>query len=443
MRTRGVLLASAVTMSLVTGALWGALADDSQNGDDQRQRRGDEKLVLKKTLDVGAGKLLKAFDISFVDPKLELYILADRTNASIDLFDSADPHFITRYGSQCPAPAPNTDFCFQGAQATTSVSGPDGVVITDHKNIWAGDGDSKIKVIDVATGKFIKTISTGGKFRVDEMAYDSRDHLLAAANNADDPPFVTVFDTNAMTIVAKLVFQKGSANADVDATNGIEQPQWSPKTGLFYVSVPQVGSDPTVGGVSIIDPKTNKVTNTFLVKNCSPAGLTLGPRNEALLGCNTAFPIPPTPPDPNLKQTTKSLIIDLTSTDFSLDGAVVASVPIGGSDEVWYDPGTRHYFLAADNNLAMNKFAPVLGSVDAVTHLPDPSPVSSRTSHSVAADKNSHYVFLPIATPSATGIPPDPTNPCPSTGCVQVYLAHPEGGDNQVAQRDDGHSGDN
>ena len=171
--------------------------------------------------------------------------------------------------------------------------------------------------------------------------------------------------------------------------------------------------------------------------NCSPAGLALGPRNEALLGCNTAFPLPTTPPDPNLKQTTRSLIIDLTSNNFSVDGAVVGVVPIGGSDEVWYDPGTRHYFLAADNNLAKNKFAPILGSVDAVTHQLDPSRVSSRTSHSVAADKNSHYVFLPIATPSATT--PDPTNPCRSTGCVQVYLAQPEGSDNQVVQRDDGH----
>ena len=202
-------------------------------------------------------------------------------------------------------PAPY--FCFQGVQATTSASGPDGVVIVDNKEI-------------------------------------SRDHILAAANNADTPPFITVFDTNAKTIVAKLVFEKGSANADVDAQNGIEQPQWSPKTGLFYVSVPQVGSDPTVGGVAIIDPKTNTVTNTFLVKNCSPAGLALGPRNEALLGCNTAFPLQPTPPDPTLVQTTQSVIIDITSTDFTVDGAVVATVPIGGNDEVWYDAGTAALF---------------------------------------------------------------------------------------------------
>ena len=44
----------------------------------------------------------------------------------------------------------------------TTTSGPDGVVIVDHKEIWAGDGDSRIKVIDIATRQFITTISTGG-----------------------------------------------------------------------------------------------------------------------------------------------------------------------------------------------------------------------------------------------------------------------------------------
>ena len=50
------------------------------------------------------------------------------------------------------------------------------------------------------------------------------------------------------------------------------------------------------------------------------------------------------PNDPD-RSRHQSVIIDITSTDFTLDGAVVATVPIGGSDEVWYDPGTRHYFL--------------------------------------------------------------------------------------------------
>ena len=422
--------------------------NSGRNADRDRPLK-DERLVLTKTIGVGSdstGKplTLTAFDISFVDPKIELYILADRTNASVDLFDSEEAEFIGRVGSLCPAPAPNTDFCFQGVarnpdgSANNALSGPDGDVIVDHKEIWAGDGDSKIKVIDIASKQFVTTISTGGKFRVDEMAYDSRDHLLAAANNADTPPFVTVFDTVRMTVVAQLIFSTNPADVctapnpatyqcvhtGVNAQNGIEQPQWSRTTGLFYVSVPQVGSDPTVGGVSVIDPMTNMVTGTFLVKNCGPNGLALGPRHQALLGCGAAFPPQTIPPDPKLVQTTQSVIIDITSTDFTLDGAVVASIGIGGSDEVWFDKGTRHYFLGADNNLANNKFAPILGSIDAKTNKLDPSPVSSRTAHSVAADQNSHFVFLPIAIPAATT--PDPTNPCPTTGCIQVYRAQSE-----------------
>ena len=420
MRTRGVFLTSAVTLAIVCGASWGAFAEDG---------RGDENLVLQKTIDVGLdnnGKRLNlgAFDISFVDPKIELYVLADRTNASVDLFNSEDPHFIGRVGSLCPAPGPNRDFCFQGVKATTSKSGPDGVVIVDHKEIWPGDGDSEMKIIDIATGKFIKTISTGGQFRVDEMAFDPRDHLIAAANNADDPPFVTVFDTIGKTAVAKLVFKKGSANADVDATNGIEQPQWSPVAGLFYISVPQVGTDPTVGGVSVIDPIKMTVLRTLKVKDCNPAGLALGPNNEALIGCSGSFGTAP-----NLE--TQSLIIDITDESDQVDHAVVKRVPIGGSDEVWFDRGTRHYFLAARNNLSNGKPDPILGSIDATTNKLDPAAPTSTTAHSAAADQNSNFVFVPI------GLGTDPTNPCQKDGCIAVFRAHSEGG--EVAQRDDHH----
>jgi hypothetical protein len=371
-------------------------------------------LVFVKTVDVG-GKGLGAFDISFDDPVLGLYILADRTNASIDLLGSDQGTFIGRIGSVCPAGNPAPHFCFQGVQSSTALSGPNGVVTVDSKEIWAGDGDSRIKVIDIPTRSFITTISTGGQFRVDEMAYDSGDHLLAAANNADTPPFVTIFDTSAKTIKGKLVFQKGSPNANVDAQNGIEQSAWSPLTGKFYISVPQVGSEPSVGGVSVIDPIKQMVIGTFLVKNCSPAGLALGPNHEALLGCSAAFGTPPT---------TRSLIIDITSTDFTtVDGAVVATVPIGGSDEVWFDPGTQHYFLAARNNLAAGSPAPILGSIDAVSHQLDSSIPSSTTSHSVAADQNSHLVFLPAGFVPPTSTTPDPNNPCPKTGCIAVYFS--------------------
>jgi hypothetical protein len=416
MRTLGRLLMLAVPLTILAGTC-GALADDSPGKGGGGKPPPDESLVLKKTVDVG-GAGLGAFDISFVDPKIQLYVLSDRTNASVDMLDSDSASFSGRIGALCPAGNPAPFFCFQGVvlnsngTANNNLSGPDGVTIVGHKEIWAGDGDSRIKVIDIASKSFITTISTGGKFRVDEMAYDSRDHILAAANNADTPPFITLFDTNAKKIIGQMVFT--TAGVGVDAENGIEQSQWSHETGLFYVSVPQVGSDPTVGGVSVIDPHTMKVLRTLLVHNCSPAGLTLGPRHEALIGCSAAFGTP---------ATTISLIIDITSTNTALDGAVVATVPVGGNDEVWYDKGTGHYYLAARSNLdSSGKADPVLGSVDANNHQLDTSPSTSTTAHSVAADKLSQFVFVPIGlVPSTSPAGTDPTNPCPKAGCIAVF----------------------
>jgi hypothetical protein len=365
--------------------------------------RADEHMVLVDKIDVG-GNGLGAFDISFVDPTIDLYVLADRTNASVDLFDASDATFIGRVGGFVGV-AHNPD-----GTANNNLSGPDGVVVVASKEVWAGDGDSTVKVIDLATKNIVDTISTGGKFRCDEMAWDSADHLLAVANNADDPPFVTMINTDTHQITGKIIFDK--ADAGVDAQNGIEQPQWSPKTGLFYVSVPQVGPDTAQGGVSVIDPHTNTVVATFLVQQCSPAGLTLGPNEEALIGCSASFG-----QSPNV--VTQSLVIKITN------GDVVANITeVGGSDEVWYDRGSGHYYLAARSNTDnTGKITPVLGTVDARGNVFDGTVPTSTTAHSVAADKVSHHVFVPIGfVPPGSAPGTDPTNPCPDHGCIAVYL---------------------
>jgi hypothetical protein len=363
----------------------------------------DEHMVLVDTIDVG-GKGLGAFDISFVDPKLDLYVLADRTNASVDFFDASDNTFIGRVGG------------FKGVvlkpdgTANNALSGPDGVVVVDSKEVWAGDGDSTAKVIDVTTFQVVDTISTGGTARVDEMAYDPRDHIIAVANNADTPPFVTLIDTQSHAILGKITFD--GTNGTPDATNtGVEQPQWSPDTGLFYISVPQFGpADPSVGAVSAIDPHSMRVVANFPVSNCTPAGLTLGPNYQALIGCSASFGTAP-------NVLTQSLVIDIRN------GDVRASIPqVGGSDEVWYDKGTQHYYLAARNNQDANgKIVPVLGVIDALTNAFDENVPTSPSAHSVAADRVSRHVFVPIGFPAAGTS--DPTNPCPDVtrGCIAVY----------------------
>nr|WP_294563519.1 hypothetical protein [uncultured Rhodopila sp.] len=363
------------------------------------QLRADEHMVLVDTIDVNSDKGLGAFDISFVDPKIGLYVLSDRTNASVDFFDAVDATFIGRVGG------------FAGSLATTSISGPDGVTIVGDKEVWAGDGDSTVKVIDIASFQVVASISTGGQFRCDEMSWDSADHILAVANNADTPPFVSFINTDTRTVVGKIVFDGTNGTPDATAT-GIEQSQWSPKTGLFYVSVPQIfPTDPTQGGIAVIDPSSRSVTAVYPVSNCSPAGLSLGPHNQAIIGCSASFGT-----SPNVL--TQSLVIDLTS------GRVVANIPeVGGSDEVWYDPASNHYYLAARNNTDnTGKISPVLGTVDAKSNVFDGNVATSTSAHSVAADKVSHHVFVPIGFPAAGAS--DPTNPCPvvSKGCIAVYL---------------------
>jgi hypothetical protein len=365
--------------------------------------RADEHMVLVDTIDVQSTKGIATFDISFVDPKLGLYVLADRTNASVDFFNARDATFTKRVGGFA-----GQKFKADGKTADNTISGPDGVVIVRDREVWAGDGDSTVKVIDINTSTITDKISTGGKFRCDEMAWDSDDHILAVANNADVPPFVTLIDTDTHKVLSKIVFD--GKNGTPDATDtGIEQPQWSPKTGLFYVSVPQiVPNDAAKGGVSVIDPSSMSVTATFPVTNCTPAGLTIGPNNEALIGCSGAFGT-----SPNV--VTQSLIINIKS------GKVVATLPVGGSDQVWFDAATQHYYLAARNNADnTGKLVPSLGTIDARTHAFDGVAPTSTSAHSVAADRVSHHVFVPIGLVAAGAS--DPTNPCPATGCIAVFL---------------------
>ena len=380
--------------------------------------RADEHMTLLTKIDVG-GNGLGAFDISFVDPQLQLYVLSDRTNASVDLIDAASDTFFGRVRG------------FKGVvlnpdgTANNNLSGPDGNLTVNHTQIWAGDGDSTVKVIDIAQQRIIKTISTGGKFRADEMAWDPRHHVLAVANDADAPPFVTLIDTDTYTVLAHINFDGG--NGSPRATGGIEQTQWSPNTGMFYTAVPEINGNAAVGGVAVINPLSKKVTGTYLVHDCQPAGLALGPNNRALLGCSASFGSSP-------HIVTQSIVIDIAN------GEVQANIThIGGSDEVWYDRGTNHYYLAARSNVTSTGTAdPVLGVIDANDNVFDGGQPTSTSAHSVAADLSNRRVFVPIGKVSPTAPPgTDPTNPCPTTGCIAVYVPAGVNGDQismQVSQ---------
>lgn len=322
------------------------------------------------------GHPLESFDISFVNDD-GIYALADRSNGALDFFSAASDRFIGRA----------TGFRQYRAAGGSDDSGPNGVVAVGRNEFWAGDGDSTVKAVDLRTKKVITSISTGGKKRTDELAYDPHDQLVIAVNNADDPPFVTFISTSTRQIVGKLEL--------THATDGAEQPVWNPASGLIYLSIPVLDNVKARGAVAVIDPKSRRILKLLPVEKCMPAGLTLGPNGNLLVACSddaidAGFPA-------------RSFVIDSTS------GKVLAQVPIGGSDEVWSDPKAGRYFLAA----SANPGGPVLGVMDSHTNRLLATLPTGSHAHSVAADGSSGKVFVPIAAGGADA-------GC-AKGCIAVF----------------------
>jgi hypothetical protein len=124
------------------------------------------------------------------------------------------------------------------------ISGPDGVV-THGRWLYAGDGDSTLKVFDLdgPTRSRSRPSTPAGTTAVDEMALTADGELLLAINNAEDPPFGTLFAANgdrnhsAVVTLTKITIDPVA----FPGTPGIEQPVWDPKTKRFYVSYPILG----------------------------------------------------------------------------------------------------------------------------------------------------------------------------------------------------------
>src|SRR5467141_3932418 len=102
---------------------------------------------------------LRSYDISWVNPHRAEYYLADRSNASIDIIDTHHRTFKRFLGQGLfvgiklnAAGAVNND-----------ISGPDGVV-THGRWVYAGDGDSTLKVFDLDGPNALAQppLSTGG-----------------------------------------------------------------------------------------------------------------------------------------------------------------------------------------------------------------------------------------------------------------------------------------
>jgi hypothetical protein len=293
-----------------------------------------------------------SFDISYVDPVIGLYLLSDRTNKAVDVIDTTTNTVLVQLTSPT---AP-----FAGATPSNNNAGPDGVITVNHREVWAGDGPSEVKVIDLFSQATTHVINTHGVNRADELCFDPRDQLVLVANDAETPfPFVSIISTVNYSILQQITMNgtvaPGGTVASPAATNGIEQCKWDRRTGKFYVNIPEVsgpGNDTQPGAVVTISPETFQIEAVYSIpisKCAGPQGMAIGPEHQILLGCN----------DPN-KTVPSTVIID------DRNGKVIATIANeDGSDEVWYNDGDNSYFLARSGGLTGLTLAQQLGIIDA------------------------------------------------------------------------------
>jgi hypothetical protein len=405
------------------------------------------------------GNPLRSFDISFVNEKRSEYYFADRSNAAVQVIDIETLTWKRSLGG------------FVGIKLNGSggvnnnISGPDGVT-SYGRWVYAGDGDSTLKVFDLQAppAQALKqVVNTGGSTRVDEMALTSDGGLLLAANNAEDPPFATLFQANGnkgksdVDFISRITVD----NAVMPAGFGlsIEQPAWDPGTKRFYTSLPVIANNPAGcnygqvpapapitcdGGVLVVDPEqitqpfvtlgafdTTKKTGVIALHACGPNGATVGPNENILLGC--------TP------QNNPSNVITLV-----LNAVSRVQTPINnitGSDEVWYNAGDNRYYTASNRDCGLAAGCPhggaVLGVIDAATNTLIEKVPQSSNSHSVAAASKGNFIFVPQVAPVAVvGSGGDGTTVgagiCgTNNGCVAVFQHKVKGKDNDVAENDE------
>jgi hypothetical protein len=284
-------------------------------------------------------------------------------------------------------------------------------------------GNSFLRVFDATTPAsptLLQSINSGGTFRVDEMAYSPLTHQVLAANNADTPAFGNLYQTTLGTTPVSI----GHGPVSIPAAQGgipgggLEQPVWNPTTGTFFISVPALAGTNNPGGVAEISTAGVVLRTidfgTMGITSCSPTGLALGGSGNLMVGCGNVG--------------AAAILLNPAGA-----GSIVKTFAgLGGTDELWYDPTTKEFYVTGNNNTNTTRFfdivtdAPLGGNIIQTVDLP-----TTTSAHSITVDPLTGDVFVALA--GTANIPGTPgVNPCPVTfanpGCIEVFAQVPEPG---------------
>jgi PEP-CTERM motif len=389
---------STLTSYMIAAAVLGMAASSAVAGPTTTYSLLTTIAVPSDAANVQPGGAFTSFDISFFNPVTRLDYVADRSNASVDIFSGASLSFLGRATG------------FTGQQATTSVSGADGVLsvtVGGITTLYAGDGNSTLRVFNATNPvapTLLQSIFTGGTTRVDEMAYSPLTHQVLAANNAETPAYGNLFATTNGASPVTLLNPPGHITVPTTQGGipggGMEQPVWDPNTGTFFVSIPQLAGTNNPGGVSEISTTGTVLRTidfgTMGITNCSPTGLALGASGNLMVGCGNVG--------------AAAILLNPAGAGSILE----TFAGLGGTDEIWYDPALGEFFVTGNNGTNSTRFFDVVtdaalgGIITQTVNLP-----TTTSAHSIAVDPFNGDVFVPLAGGVANTL-------CPN-GCIAVF----------------------
>ena len=99
------------------------------------------------------------------------------------------------------------------------------------------------------------------------------------------------------------------------------------------------------------------------------------------------------------------------------NGLLIKTIPgLGGTDELWYDPTTKKFYVTGNNGSNTTRFFDVVnedGTIAQTVNLP-----ATTSAHSITVDPFNGNVFVALAGTAAL-------NPCPASfanpGCIAVF----------------------
>ena len=277
-----------------------------------------------------------SFDAVEIDQPAHRVYVADRTRTGVDVIDisKTSPRFLQ----------------------TVNVGGPpNGLALArDSNRLYAGLAYGSVVAIDTdpASKTFMTVtdrVSVGNK-SADLMDYGGKRVFVGSGSN------VVIIDAATNKVVSQ-----------VDVKAPVEQPRYNSADGMVYVTSPDADT------IFQINPDLAKVTNTFKMGGCKPAGLAINPaRQMGLVACSVSVSA-----------------VDLRDGSYRL----VSGIPAG--DIVSYSSAADRFLVASANAKAPSVVGVFSGDAKFIT-----SAVTDPRGHAAVFDTTNQLVY----TTSAAGI---------------------------------------